>query len=276
MILKKSRKPILKTAEEIEMLRRSAQLVSRTFAALKPHVKPGTSTAALDRIAEEFIRDHGAIPAFKNYQPDKDVIPFPGTLCTSLNEQVVHGIPSDAVILKDGDVVSLDCGVVLDGFFGDSAYTFAVGEVDPAVERLLRVTKECLMKGVAQVKRGARIGDLSSAVQQHAESNGYGVVRELVGHGVGRSLHEPPEVPNYGRRGNGALMQEGLVIAIEPMINMGRPEVMRGKDGWTIYAKDLKPSAHFEHMVALGPNGVDILTTFEYIEEGDGVKAVAR
>jgi len=269
----RSPKPILKTDEEIELLRASCQLVSRTFAELKQHVKAGVNTLHLDKIAEEFIRDHGAVPAFKNYQPDKDLVPFPGTLCTSLNEEVVHGIPSENVVLKDGDVISLDCGVILNEFFGDSAYTFMVGEVKPEVQKLLRVTQECLALGVAQAKKGNRIGDISFAVQQHAESNGYGVVRDLVGHGIGRSLHEPPEVPNFGRRGNGPKIEVGLVIAIEPMINMGKGAVRRGSDGWTILSHDKSPSAHFEHTVAVRADGIDILTTFEGIESNTTIGA---
>ncbi len=268
MLARKKKQPILKTAEEIEQLRRAARLVSNTFAVLKEHVRPGVSTAFLDRLAETFIRDHGAIPAFKGYQPDPDVVPFPGTLCTSVNEAVVHGVPSEEVLLKEGDIVSLDCGVILDGFVGDSAYTFAVGEIAPEVQRLLDVTKESLYRAIAQVKRGARLGDVSFAVQHYVESHGYSVVRELVGHGLGRSLHEPPEVPNFGKRGHGPLLAEGLVICIEPMINLGRAEVVRGKDGWTILTRDRKPSAHFEHTVALGPNGADVLTTFDPIETG--------
>ena len=250
----------LKTEEEIELLRENNSLVSATLACLAPHIKQGVTTLELDAIAEEFIRSHGAVPAFLGYGG------FPNTLCISVNEQVVHGIPS-GYALKEGDIVSVDCGTVMKGFYGDSAYTFAVGSIDPEVERLLRVTKEALYKGVAQAKAGNRIGDISAAVQEHAESNGFSVVRELVGHGLGRKMHEDPEVPNYGARGRGPLLKEGMVICIEPMINMGRRQVVFEKDGWTVRTADRKPSAHYEFAVAIRKNGPDVLTDFEIIEK---------
>lgn len=249
-----------KTAEEIELLRENNRLVSATLAELAKHVRAGVTTLELDRIAEDFIRSHGAVPGFLGYNG------FPNTLCISVNEQVVHGIPSSKVVLKDGDVVSVDCGTFMKGFYGDSAYTFAVGEIDPKVAELLRVTKEALYKGVAQAKAGNRVGDISAAVQEHAESHGFSVVRELVGHGLGRKMHEEPEVANYGARGRGPLLKEGMVICIEPMINMGTKQVVFERDGWTVRTRDRKPSAHFEFAVAITKEGPDVLTDFKIIE----------
>lgn len=249
-----------KTKEEIELLRENNLLVSRTLAEVGKHIRPGVSTLELDRIAEQFIRDHGAVPGFLGYNG------FPNSLCISVNEQVVHGIPSDKLILQEGDVVSVDCGTIMKGFYGDSAYTFAVGEIDPDVRKLLDVTKEALHKGAAQAKIGNRTGDVSNAVQEHAEKNGFSVVRELVGHGLGRNMHESPEVPNYGAKGRGPLLKEGLVICIEPMINMGSRYVVFERDGWTVRTRDRKPSAHFEFAVAVTKDGPDVLTTFEFIE----------
>ncbi len=250
----------LKTAEEIEKLRASNLLVSKTLAELAREIKPGVTTAELDRLAEEFIRDHGAVPAFLGYSG------YPATLCTSVNEQVVHGIPSE-YRLKDGDILSIDCGVVLNGYVGDSAYSFEVGEVSPEVKNLLRVTKESLLIGVEFAVSGNRIGDIGYAVQNHCESHGYSVVREMVGHGIGKKLHEEPEVPNYGRRGTGVKLNKGLVICIEPMINLGKRQIVQEADGWTIRTADRSPSAHFELAVAVDDQKVDILTTFSYIEE---------
>ncbi|MFR9561948.1 MAG: type I methionyl aminopeptidase [Rikenellaceae bacterium] len=250
---------ILKTAEEIELMRENNILVSKTLAEVGRHIKPGVSTLELDRIAEDFIRSHGAVPAFLGYQG------FPATLCVSVNDQVVHGIPSSKLILKDGDIVSVDCGTFLKGFVGDSAYTFAVGEIADEVKQLLEVTKEALYKGTQQAKAGNRVGDISSAVQEWAESFGYGVVRELEGHGCGRKMHEAPGVPNYGARGRGPLLKEGMVLCIEPMINMGTKSVVFENDGWTVRTKDRKPSAHFEFAVAVGKTGPDILTDYEII-----------
>ncbi|GDX52439.1 methionine aminopeptidase [Bacteroidota bacterium] len=250
-----------KTDEEVSLIRESCILVSKTLAEVGSYVQPGISTQRLDEIAEAFIRDHGATPAFKGYRD------FPASLCVSVNEEVVHGIPSANKILKEGDIVSVDCGTVLNGFVGDSAYTFAVGEINDEVKNLLRITQECLTHGVDKAKYGNRIGDISFAVQDHAEKNGYGVVRELVGHGVGKKLHEDPEVPNFGRRGSGPKLLPGLVIAIEPMINLGQKSVAEASDGWTIYTKDLKPSAHFEHTIVVLKDNTEILTTFKFIEE---------
>lgn len=223
-------------------------------------IKPGIKTIELNKAAETFIRDNGGVPAFLNYHG------FPYSLCISMNDQVVHGFPSDHV-LKDGDLVSVDCGVILNNFYGDSAYTFAVGEVSETASKLLRVTKECLTRGVEKAVAGMRVGDIGYAVQEHAEKNGFGVVKELVGHGVGVSLHEKPEVPNYGKRGSGTKLEEGMVICIEPMINAGKAGVKFWKDGWTVSTVDGKPSAHFEHVVAVKKGKPDVLSTFSFIEE---------
>ena len=249
-----------KTQEEVELIRESSLLVAKTLAEVAKRIRPGITTLELDRIAEEYIRDHKAIPAFKNYNG------FPNALCVSVNAQVVHGIPG-SYILRDGDVVSVDCGVLKNKLYGDSAYTFPIGEVDDRILKLLQVTRECLYKGIEKAEAGNRVGDISAAVQEHAESNGYSVVRELVGHGVGRYLHEKPEVPNYGRRGSGMQLKEGLVIAIEPMINMGTRAVVHEEDGWTVRTADNKPSAHYEHTVAVRKGKADILSSFQYIEE---------
>ena len=255
----------IKTKEEVELLRENNLLVSATLAEVGRHIKPGVTTLELDRIAEEFIRSHGAVPGFLGYGG------FPNTLCVSVNENVVHGIPSNYA-LREGDVVSVDCGTILKGFYGDSAYTFGVGEIAPEVEQLLRVTKESLYKGVEKAVAGGRVGDISAAVQAHAEKYGYGVVRELVGHGLGREMHESPEVPNYGRRGTGPLLKEGMVICIEPMINMGSKNVVFERDGWTVRTKDRKPSAHFEFAVAIRNGEADVLTDFGIIEEAIGMR----
>lgn len=249
----------LKSQEEVELLRENNILVSETLAEVGKHIKPGVTTLELDKIAEDYIRSHGAIPAFLGYGG------FPNTLCISVNEQVVHGIPSD-YILKDGDIVSVDCGTFMKGFYGDSAYTFAVGEIAPDTARLLKVTKEALYKGVEQAVNGNRIGDISFAVQQHAEANGFSVVRELIGHGLGRNLHEKPDVPNYGSRGKGPLLKKGMVICIEPMVNMGVKSVVFENDGWTVRTRDRKPSAHFEFAVAVTDGEPDVLSTFRFIE----------
>lgn len=250
----------LKTDEEVGLLRESNMLVSRTLAEIASFIKPGITTLYLDNLAEKYIRDHGGVPAFKGYGG------FPKTLCTSVNDEVVHGIPSDYV-LKEGDIISIDCGVILNGWYGDSAYTFAVGEIDGNVKRLLEYTKASLEDGVREAVAGNRIGDISYAVQARAESGGYSVVRELVGHGIGKRLHEPPEVPNYGRRGTGSKMEKGMVICIEPMINLGKKETVQMKDGWTIRTADGKPSAHFEYAVAIDKGEAKVLTTFKFIEE---------
>lgn len=254
----------LKTDDEIEQIRESCLLVSKAIAEVGKHIKEGVSTIVLDKIAEEFIREHGAKPAFKGYRKEKSIFDY--TLCVSVNEQVVHGLPGNYV-LKNSDIVSVDCGVLKNGFYGDSAYTFAVGEVSDDIKRLLRITKEALYKGIENAIAGKRIGDISAAIEEHVRPYKYGIVRELVGHGIGRNLHEAPEVPNYGRRGTGIMMEEGLVLAIEPMINMGKRDVKIEKDGWTVSTVDRKPSAHYEHTVVVRKNKAEILTTFDYIEQ---------
>lgn len=257
----------LKTDEEIELLRESNLLVGMTLGELAKWIAPGITTLKLDKIAEEFIRDHGAVPSFLGYGG------FPNTLCVSVNEQIVHGIPSNYE-LKDGDIVSIDCGTLKNGFNGDSAYTFCVGEVAYDVRRLLKTTKESLYLGIEQAVESKRVGDISNAVQTYCEKKGYSVVRELCGHGVGKRLHEDPEVPNYGRRGCGPLLKSGMVIAIEPMINLGSRNIVIERDGWTTRTRDRKPSAHFEHTVAVREGKADILSSFKYVEEVLGEKSI--
>lgn len=254
----------LKSESEIEKIRVSAQLVSRALAEVAKAIRPGVQTGMLDRIAEDFILEKGGRPAFKHYGPPDN--PFPATLCISVNEEVVHGIPGDRV-LAEGDIVSVDCGVEKDGFFGDQAYTFMVGEVDEEARRLLKVTLESLYKGIEQAVHGNKIGDISHAIQQRCESEGYGVVRDLVGHGVGKKLHEDPSVPNYGRKGRGERLRTGMTLAIEPMITTGTWKVRTLKDGWTIVTKDGSLAAHFEHDVVVREGEAEILTTFDYITE---------
>ena len=249
-----------KSAEEIELIRESSFLVGKALAEVAKIIRPGITPLELDRRAEEFIRDSNAIPAFKGYGD------FPNTLCISLNDVVVHGIPSSKALI-DGDIVSVDCGVLKNGYYGDSAYTFEIGEVPAAIKQLLMVTKESLYKGIEKAIEGMRIGDVGFAVQEHAEKFGYGVVREMVGHGIGKNLHEKPEVPNYGKRGAGIKLMEGLVIAIEPMINLGKAPIFQDNDGWTIRTKDGKVSAHFEHTIAVKKGKADILSSFEFVEE---------
>lgn len=249
-----------KTKEDIEGIREAAMLVSLTLAEVAKVIAPGVTTLALDKLAYEFISDNGATPAFLNYNG------FPFSLCISPNEQVVHGFPSEHVI-KEGDLISVDCGVIKNGFVGDSAYTFSFGEITDEQKKLVKVTKECLDFAVSKAVVGMRVGDIGYAVQQHAEANGFGVVRELVGHGVGFKLHEKPDVPNYGRRGNGLKLEEGMVIAIEPMINAGTPDIKFWNDGWTVTTRDSKYSAHFEHTVAIGKGKADVLSSFSVIEE---------
>lgn len=251
---------VVKTTEEVERLRENAIIVSKTLAEVAKHIKPGVKTITLDQIAEEYIRDEGAVPGFKGYRG------FPGTLCISVNEEVVHGIPGERV-LKNGDVVSIDCGCIKHGFYGDSAYSFPVGEVKSEVMDLLRRTKESLFRALDVALTGKRVGDISSTVQDYVESFGYSVVRELVGHGLGRELHEKPDIPNYGRKGSGTKLQDGLVICIEPMINLGTKNVVQAPDGWTIRTFDRKPSAHYELTVVVRKEKADILSTFSYIEE---------
>ena len=254
----------LKSEFEIERLRSSANLVGRTLGEVARYVEPGVTTAKLDRIAETFIRDHGASPAFKGYRVGR--LEFPATLCTSVNDVVVHGIP-DGTVLVEGDLVSVDCGVVLDGYFGDSAYTFPVGEISRDNLELCSITHEALLRGVEQTVAGNRLGDVGHAIQELCESNGFGVVRDLVGHGIGRQLHEEPQVPNYGTPGSGRKLREGLVLCLEPMINRGSPGVTTGSDGWTVRTKDALPSAHYEHMVVVRKGEAEVMTTFAYVED---------
>lgn len=254
----------IKTAEEIELMRESALIVSKTLGMLAKEVKPGVSTLALDALAETFIRDHGAIPGFLG------LYDFPNTLCMSPNSQVVHGIPNNKP-LEEGDIISIDCGALKNGFYGDHAYTFEVGSVSPEIKKLLEVTKASLYKGIEAFKAGNRVGDVGFAIQEYTEKHGYGVVRELVGHGLGTSMHEDPEMPNYGRRGRGKKFIEGMVVAIEPMTNMGTHRINQLKDGWTILTADGKPSAHFEHNVALVNGKPELLSTFDYVYEALGI-----
>jgi methionyl aminopeptidase len=249
-----------KSEEEIDLIRESSLLVGKTLAEISGLIKPGVTTLGLDKIAEEFIRDNGAVPAFKGYGG------FPNTLCMSPNEQVVHGIPNNTP-LNDGDILSVDCGVLINGFYGDSAYTYEVGNVRGEVKKLLIVTKESLYKGIEQAIFGRRLGDIGYAIQEYSESFGYGVVREMVGHGIGKHLHEKPEVPNYGKRGKGIKLNEGLVIAIEPMINMGTKSIHQYTDGWTITTADGNFSAHFEHTIVVRKNEAEILSSFKEIEK---------
>ena len=252
-----------KTEEEIGLIKEGALILGKAHGEVAKQIKPGVKTIALDKIAYEYIKDHRGTPSFKDYNG------FPATLCISTNENVVHGFPSEYE-LKNGDIISIDCGVLYKGFHSDSAYTYPIGEVSEQVIQLLKVTKESLYKGIEKAVYGNRIGDIGHAVQTYAEASGYGVVRELVGHGLGRSLHESPEVPNYGNRDKGVKLNEGLVIAIEPMINLGTKKVVQEKDGWTIRTVDRKPSAHYEHTVAILKDRTEVLTTHKYIEEAFG------
>jgi methionyl aminopeptidase len=256
----------IKTLEEIELMRESALIVSKTLGMLASEVKPGATTLQLDRLAEAFIRDHGAVPGFLG------LYDFPNSLCMSPNAQVVHGIPNNTPLVE-GDIISIDCGALKNGFYGDHAYTFEVGEVDAETKKLLQVTKESLYIGIREFKVGNRVGDVGYAIQQYTESHGYGVVRELVGHGLGREMHEDPEMPNYGKRGRGKKFVEGMVVAIEPMINLGTRRIKQLKDGWTILTADNKPSAHFEHDVAIIDGKPEILSTFAYIYEALGIES---
>lgn len=265
-------KIFLKTEDEIELMRSANQLVGRTLAELFHYIKPGVTTLQLDKIAEEFIRDNGAIPTFKNF-PNPFGKPFPASICTSVNNVVVHGIPDNKAVLKEGDVISIDCGTLFAGFNGDSCYTFCVGEVNKDVKQLLKVTKECLYKGIEQAVAGNHLGDIGYAVQQHAESFGYGVVRELTGHGIGRKMHEDPQVPNFGNQGEGILLQEGMCIAIEPMITMGDRHIGLLPDRWGIVTLDDKPSAHFEHTIAIRKGHAEILSSFDEVEQLERTKS---
>ena len=258
-------KIFLKTEDEIDLMRKANQLVGATLAELGRNIKPGVTTLQLDKIAEEFIRDHGAVPTFKDF-PNPFGGPFPASICTSINDVVVHGIPSDKVVLKDGDIVSIDCGTLLNGYNGDSAYTFGVGEVAPEVKQLLEVTKASLYIGIEQAGAGKHVGDIGVAIQDYCESYGYGVVRELTGHGIGREMHEAPQIPNYGSHGNGVMLKAGMCIAIEPMITMGERQIWMLPDRWSIVTRDHKPAAHFEHTIAIRKGKAEILSTFEEIE----------
>ena len=245
----------LKTDQEIEMMRASALLVSKTLAYVGSELRPGVTTKSLDRLADTFIRDHGALPSFLNYNG------FPASLCISINDTVVHGIPDEKTIIKEGDIVSVDCGVILNGWQGDSAYTFACGEIPAELQRLLDVTKESLERGIEKAVAGNRVGDIGYAIQQYVESEGFSVVRDFVGHGIGKSMHEKPEIPNYGRRGTGQLLKEGMVICIEPMINMGTYEVfVDEEDDWTVVTRDGKLSAHYENTILITEDGCEILS----------------
>ena len=250
-------------------MRQANQLVGKTLGELAKHIKPGISTQQLDKVADEFIRDHGAVPTFMGF-PNPYGAPFPASICTSVNDIVVHGVPSDKVILKEGDIISIDCGTLLNGFNGDSCYTFCVGEVSDEVKRLLRTTKESLYKGIACAQAGRHLGDVSSAVQDCCEAQGYGVVRELTGHGIGREMHEDPQVPNYGRRGNGVQLKAGMCIAIEPMITMGKRDIYLKADRWSVGTRDGKPAAHFEHTIAIRRGEAEILSSFEEVEALEG------
>ena len=255
---------LIKSLEEIELIKESAQLVSKTLGMLAKEIKPGINTLFLDNLAETFIRDHNAEPGFLG------LYDFPNTLCISPNSQVVHGIPNKDIV-NEGDILSIDCGVLKNGYYGDHAYTFGVGEIDPEVEKLLQTTKESLYVGIEQFKTGNRVGDVGYAIQNHNESRGYGVVKELVGHGLGKEMHEKPEMPNYGKRGSGKKFVEGMVVAIEPMINLGSSKINQLNDGWTILTRDNKPSAHFEHNIAIVNGKPELLSTFSYIYEALGI-----
>lgn len=262
-------KVFLKTEDEIELMRRANQLVGRTLGELARHIKPGITTLQLDMIAEEFIRDNGAVPTFKNF-PNPYGGPFPASICTSVNDVVVHGIPDDKTVLQDGDIISIDCGTLLDGFNGDSCYTFCVGNVSDEVKTLLKTTKESLYIGIENAVAGKHIGDIGYSIQEHCEAHGYGVVREFTGHGIGRDMHENPQIPNYGQRGNGMLLKAGMCIAIEPMITLGNRSIYMMPDRWTIKTSDGKPAAHFEHTIAICRGKSEILSSFDEIEQQEG------
>lgn len=257
---------IPKTREEIELMRESALIVSKTLGMIAAEIKPGVTTLHLDKLAETFIRDHGAVPGFLG------LYGCPSTLLTSVNEQVVHGLPTSRPI-EEGDIVSVDCGAIKNEFYGDHAYTFEIGDVKEETKKLLQVTKESLYVGIREFKAGNRVEDVGSAIQKYTEAHGYGVVRELVGHGLGRKMHEDPNMPNYGKRGRGKMFVEGMVVAIEPMINMGTKNVKTLKDGWTIVTRDGKPSAHFEHNVALVDGKPELLSTFAYVYKALGIES---
>ena len=246
-------------------MREANQLVGKTLAEVGRHIKPGVTTRHLDKVADEFIRDHGAIPTFKGF-PNPYGEPFPAAICTSVNDVVVHGIPSDDVVLHEGDIISVDCGTLLNGYNGDSAYTFMVGEVDEAVKQLLEVTKQSLYLGIEQAVPGKHVGDIGAAIQAHCEAHGYGIVRELTGHGIGKEMHEAPLIPNYGMRGNGVMLKAGMCIAIEPMVTLGNRNIGMLPDRWSIVTRDHQVAAHFEHTIAVRKGKAEVLSTFEEIE----------
>lgn len=246
-------------------MREANQLVGKTLAEVGRHIKPGVTTRHLDKVADEFIRDHGAIPTFKGF-PNPYGDPFPAAICTSVNDVVVHGIPSDDVVLHEGDIISVDCGTLLNGYNGDSAYTFMVGEVDEAVKQLLEVTKQSLYLGIEQAVPGKHVGDIGAAIQAHCEAHGYGIVRELTGHGIGKEMHEAPQIPNYGMRGNGVMLKAGMCIAIEPMVTLGNRNIGMLPDRWSIVTRDHQVAAHFEHTIAVRKGKAEVLSTFEEIE----------
>ena len=262
-------KIFLKTEDDIELMRQANQLVGKTLGELAKHIKPGVTTLQLDKVADEFIRDHGAIPTFKGF-PNPYGGPFPASICTSVNDAVVHGVPNAETVLKEGDIISIDCGTLLNGFNGDSAYTFCVGEVTDEVRHLLKTTKESLYLGIEAAQAGRHLGDISAAVQDYCEAHKYGIVRELTGHGIGREMHEDPPVPNYGRRGNGVMLKAGMCIAIEPMITMGKRDIWLDKDRWTIRTRDGMPAAHFEHTICIRKGQAEILSSFEEVEQIEG------
>jgi methionyl aminopeptidase len=262
-------KIFLKTEDEIELMRQANMLVAKTLGELAKHIKPGITTLQLDKIADEFIRDNGAIPTFKGF-PNPYGGPFPASICTSVNEVVVHGVPNEKTVLKDGDIISIDCGTLLNGFNGDSCYTFCVGEVSEEVKTLLRTTKESLYKGIEQAIAGHHVGDISETVQSYCEAQGYGIVRELTGHGIGREMHEDPPVPNYGRRGQGVMLKAGMCIAIEPMVTMGKKDICLLPDRWSVCTRDGKPAAHFEHTIVVRKGKAEILSSFDEIETFEG------
>jgi methionyl aminopeptidase len=250
-------------------MRQANQLVGKTLGELAKHIKPGVTTLQLDKIADEFIRDHGATPTFKGF-PNPYGGPFPASICTSVNDVVVHGVPNKETVLKEGDIISIDCGTLLNGFNGDSCYTFCVGEISEEVKTLLKTTKESLYLGIENAQAGKHLGDISSAVQDHCEAQGYGIVRELTGHGIGREMHEDPQVPNFGRRGNGVMLKSGMCLAIEPMITMGKRDIWLDQDRWTIRTRDGKPAAHFEHTIVVRKGKAEILSSFEEVEQLEG------
>lgn len=256
---------VIRTEEEIDLIRESSLLVGKTLGEVSKHVAPGANTLKLDAIAEQFIRDNGGIPAFKGYVASSDVGPFPFSLCISVNEEVVHGMANKNKFLKEGDIVAIDCGVLKNGYFGDSAYTFKVGEVSPKKSRLLKVTLESLHRGLEKAVDGGWLGDISQAIQSHVEVHGYSVVREMVGHGIGNELHMPPEIPNYGRRKTGLKLQTGMVFAIEPMVNLGKRRIKTLDDGWTIVTTDGMPSAHYEHTIVVRAGKCEILSSHDFI-----------